>query len=244
MAETAKILNPTKTVLLPDLRAGCSLADSVDRRRAGRAARRAAQGVPRPRGRRLRQHDRGGEGGSRRLLHVLERGADRRGAAERAHPVRARREPRGLRPAQTQEEIIAWNGNCYVHHQITPEQHRGGARGLPNVQVLAHPECRADVLALADAVLVDQRHGRLRARRATAQEFLDRHRVRALRPAAARGAGEEVLQGVQALPVHEDDHARGDARRRCDAWCTRDRRSTRTYASRAERALRRMLELG
>jgi quinolinate synthase len=49
--------------------------------------------------------------------------------------------------------IIAWDGNCYVHHQITPEQIRSVREKLPRVKVLAHPECRADVLELADAVL-------------------------------------------------------------------------------------------
>ena len=49
--------------------------------------------------------------------------------------------------------IIAWDGNCYVHHQITPEQIRAVKEKLPDVKVLAHPECRADVLALADVVL-------------------------------------------------------------------------------------------
>ena len=54
---------------------------------------------------------------------------------------------------QTEKNIIPWDGNCYVHQQITPEQHRDANASLPDVQVLVHPECRADVLALADAVL-------------------------------------------------------------------------------------------
>jgi quinolinate synthase len=55
--------------------------------------------------------------------------------------------------SQTKKQIIAWDGNCYVHHQITPEQIAAVRKALPHVRVLAHPECRADVLALADAVL-------------------------------------------------------------------------------------------
>src|SRR5438477_202312 len=55
--------------------------------------------------------------------------------------------------SQTRKTIIAWDGNCYVHQQLTPEQIAAVRKAMPRVRVLAHPECRADVLALADAVL-------------------------------------------------------------------------------------------
>src|SRR5258707_192143 len=53
----------------------------------------------------------------------------------------------------TDKTVIAWDGNCYVHHQITPAEILAVKEKLPHVKVLVHPECRADVLALADAVM-------------------------------------------------------------------------------------------
>src|SRR4030095_13030843 len=47
---------------------------------------------------------------------------------------------------QTKKAIIAWDGNCYVHHQITAEQVRAVRAGLPHLRVLAPPEGRADAL--------------------------------------------------------------------------------------------------
>jgi quinolinate synthase len=55
--------------------------------------------------------------------------------------------------SQTRKKIISWDGNCYVHHQITPEEVNKVKRAIPGIKVLAHPECRTDVLRLADAVL-------------------------------------------------------------------------------------------
>jgi quinolinate synthase len=67
--------------------------------------------------------------------------------------------------------VISWNGNCYVHHQITPESIRSVKEALPNVRILVHPECRADVIALADAVLSTS--GMVRyAKESDAEEFL------------------------------------------------------------------------
>jgi quinolinate synthase len=72
---------------------------------------------------------------------------------------------------KTSKMVISWNGNCYVHHQITPDNILAVKRSLPNVQVLVHPECRADVIALADAVLSTS--GMVRyAKQSPAQEFL------------------------------------------------------------------------
>ncbi len=153
MAETAKILNPEKTVLLPDLRAGCSLAESVD---ADSLAERKAE---------------------LRALYpdlavvsyvntsaAVKAESDVCCTSSNAvkiinrlpqHHVLFVPDENLARYAQqqTDKKIISWDGNCYVHHQITAEEIAAVKRGLPHVKVLAHPECRADVLELADAVL-------------------------------------------------------------------------------------------
>src|SRR5581483_8988733 len=73
--------------------------------------------------------------------------------------------------SQTRKTIIAWDGACYVHQQITPEQVAAVRRALPHVRILVHPECRSDVLALADAVLSTS--GMVRyAKESPAEEFL------------------------------------------------------------------------
>ena len=69
MAETAAILAPEKTVLIPDLEAGCSLAASIDAEALARWKARE----PGRRRRQLRQHHRRGEGAVRLLLHLGER---------------------------------------------------------------------------------------------------------------------------------------------------------------------------
>ena len=69
MAETAKVLNPEKTVLIPDLKAGCSLASAI----TGEDVRLLRERFPGRAGRDLRQHLRGGEGRERHHLHLVER---------------------------------------------------------------------------------------------------------------------------------------------------------------------------
>ena len=98
MAETASVLCPSKTVLIPDLDAGCSLA-GLDRRRA---AGRLAGALPAGSGGDVREHHRRREGAQRLLLHLGQRG--RGGAPHLRHPrpghgdpVRPRHVARGLR---------------------------------------------------------------------------------------------------------------------------------------------------
>ena len=66
MAETAKLLNPEKTVLMPDMRAGCSLAESI----TAADIRALREQAPRRTRRHVRQYVRGGQSRIRRLLHV------------------------------------------------------------------------------------------------------------------------------------------------------------------------------
>src|SRR2546425_8900518 len=171
MAETAKILNPTRRVLLPDLRAGCSLADSVT---AEDLAERKAQ-------LRAISPDLAVVGYVNTTADVK---AECDACCTSSNAVRVvealASEPILFVPdqnlaayvqSQTRKSIIAWDGNCYVHHQITPDQISAVKAALPHVQVLAHPECRRDVLALADAVLSTS--GMVRyARESDAREFL------------------------------------------------------------------------
>ncbi len=171
MAETAKILNPARRVLLPDLRAGCSLADSVTGEEL--AARKAELRALHP---------------DLAVVGYVNTTADVKAECDAcctsSNAVRVvealpsehilfvpDRNLAAYVQSQTQKAIIAWDGNCYVHHQITPEQIQAVRTALPHVRILAHPECRADVLALADAVLSTS--GMVRyAKESEAREFL------------------------------------------------------------------------
>ncbi|HEY2987291.1 MAG TPA: quinolinate synthase NadA [Candidatus Binatia bacterium] len=153
MAESAKILNPEKTVLLPDLRAGCSLAESATAERL--AERKEALSAIYP---------------DLAVVSYVNTTADVKAESDvcctssnavkivnalpNRHILFVPDENLARYVQQnTDKTIIAWDGNCYVHHQITPEQIHEVKEKLPHVKVLVHPECRADVLALADAVM-------------------------------------------------------------------------------------------
>jgi quinolinate synthase len=153
MAETAKVFNPERMVLLPDMRAGCSLAESVT---AEALAERKAE---------LREiypdlkvvsyvnctADVKAESDacctSANALKVVE-------AIDSRHVLFVPDQNlANYVQSQTSKKIISWDGNCYVHHQITAEEVARVKRSIPGIKVLAHPECRTDVLRLADAVL-------------------------------------------------------------------------------------------
>lgn len=153
MAETAKILNPAKTVLLPDLRAGCSLAESASGESLRARARELRALYP-----------------DLQIMCYVNTSAEVKAASDvcctSSNAVKiARALPTdhilfvpdqnlaAYVREQTAKTVIAWDGNCYVHHQIRPEQLLAVKKHLPHVEILAHPECRADVLALADHVL-------------------------------------------------------------------------------------------
>ncbi|RJT31463.1 quinolinate synthase NadA [Mesorhizobium waimense] len=146
MAETAKLLNPDKTVLIPDLEAGCSLADSIT-----------------PEDVRLMRH---------RYPSVPVVSYVNTSAAVKAESdicctsgnalavVRSLGAPRVIMlpdeylarniAAQTKVEIIAWKGGCEVHERFAASDIQELREAYPGVTVLAHPECPPEVVAEAD----------------------------------------------------------------------------------------------
>jgi quinolinate synthase len=52
----------------------------------------------------------------------------------------------------TKKEVLPWEGFCYVHDRFTPADVREALRLHPDAQVVVHPECRPEVIDLADAV--------------------------------------------------------------------------------------------
>src|SRR6266436_4921361 len=146
MAETAKLLNPAKTVLIPDLEAGCSLAASITaadikllrQRHAGvpivtyvntSAAVKAESDVCCT------------SGNAKKIVEAL--GVPRVIMLPDEYLARNT-------AALTKVEIIAWKGHCEVHERFTPEDIRSLRESHPGITVLAHPECPPEVVAECD----------------------------------------------------------------------------------------------
>jgi quinolinate synthase len=148
MAETAKLLNPEKKVLIPDLEAGCSLADSVTAEDVlllkekypgvpvvtyvnTSAAVKAASDICCT---------------SANAVEVVESmGTDR--------VIFLPDEYLGRHVAEnTNVEVILWKGHCEVHERFNAEELRDYRDSFPRIQILAHPECPPDVLDEADYV--------------------------------------------------------------------------------------------
>jgi len=148
MAETAKILSPGKTVLIPDPAAGCSLAASITAADI-RLLRQRYPGVP--------------------VVTYVNTSAEVKAESDvcctSANAV-AVVESLGVDrviflpdeylgkyvASQTAVEVILWKGHCEVHERFTGAELRAYREGQPDLQILAHPECPPDVLAEADFV--------------------------------------------------------------------------------------------
>jgi len=154
MAETAKIVNPSRTVLLPNLLAGCQLADSAP---AADLAARIAE---------LKQIYSdlavvsyvNTTAAVKALSDVIVTSANaakvvRTLPNENILFVPDRNLARHVAEQIPEKNIIPWEGFCYVHQQITPQEIERIRDADPDLEILVHPECRGDVAALADAVL-------------------------------------------------------------------------------------------
>src|SRR3989440_1287583 len=146
MAETSKILNPDKTVLIPDVRAGCSLASSITGEDV-RLLRDKFPGVP--------------------VVAYVNTSAEVKAevdicctSSNAVQVVESLVAPSVIFlpdrylatyvASKTDVKIIAWKGACEVHERFTGAELREIRQADPSVQIIAHPECPPDVLAEAD----------------------------------------------------------------------------------------------
>ena len=148
MAETAKIINPGKTVLIPDLGAGCSLAASITGEDV-RLLKARYPGTP--------------------VVTYVNTSADVKAESDvcctSANAVRIVEALGSERviflpdnylgkyvASKTDVDVILWEGTCEVHERFTGAELRDYRKATPDIQIIAHPECPPDVLKEADYV--------------------------------------------------------------------------------------------
>lgn len=146
MAETAKVLNPGKVVLIPDEQAGCSLAESI-RPEDVRALKARHPGVPvvtyvnTSAAVKAESDVCCTSGNAKAVVEAL--------GVPRVIMIPDEYLARNI-AAQTDVEIIAWNGRCEVHERFTPADIAEIRDIHADVTVIAHPECPPDVVAASD----------------------------------------------------------------------------------------------
>lgn len=146
MAETSKILSPEKTVLIPDMRAGCSLASSITGADV-RLLREKYPGVP--------------------IITYVNTSAEVKAESDicctssnalaivesfpgdKVLMIPDKYLARNI-AKQTKKTVLTWEGACEVHERFTPEDIKKFRKAWPGAVVLAHPECPPEVVAEAD----------------------------------------------------------------------------------------------
>lgn len=147
MAETSKILNPSKTVLMPDMEAGCSLAESI-----------TAEGIAQ-----MRAQYPGAP-----VVSYVNTTAEVKAASDicctsaNAAQIVAAMDgdtvimtpdkylAQNVARQVPQKRIVWWDGRCIVHEKFTPQDLRDFRGWHPDLKIIAHPECPPEVLDEAD----------------------------------------------------------------------------------------------
>ncbi len=146
MAETSKLLNPDKTVLIPDMKAGCSLSESITGEDV-RQLKLKYPGVP--------------------VVTYVNTSADVKAetdicctSSNAVAVVESLGADRVLCipdeylamnvAAQTHVQILTWKGHCEVHERFTADELLAYKQADPQIEIVAHPECHPDVLKVAD----------------------------------------------------------------------------------------------
>ena len=146
MAETAKLMNPNKKVLLPDMGAGCSLASSITGKDV-RMLKEKYPGVP--------------------VVTYVNTSAEVKAESDvcctSANAVKVV-ESLGVDKViflpdhylanyvqkNTKVKIISWQGTCIVHEKFTGKEVEDIRKENPDIKVIAHPECPPDVITASD----------------------------------------------------------------------------------------------
>ena len=146
MAETAKLMNPSKKVLLPDMSAGCSLSSSITGEDV-RLLKQKYPGVP--------------------VVSYINTSADVKAetdvcctSANAIKVVESLNVDRVIfLPDQylasyvasnTKVKIISWKGTCVVHEKFTAKEVEEVRAANPGIKIIAHPECPPDVIKASD----------------------------------------------------------------------------------------------
>ena len=168
MAETAKILSPDKTVLMPDLNAGCAMANMITLRQLKEMKKKHPEAV---------------------VVSYINTTAEIKAetdycctSANAVKVVQAIPKEKEIlfipdkylgdyTSKQANRKMILWEGYCPTHRRILAEDILKKKALYPKAEVLVHPECTPDVIAMADKVLSTSRICKY-ARESNSEEFI------------------------------------------------------------------------